>query len=158
MAVLKTLINNKYDEHVEQLEAGRNRQAELTETELVKSLTQELRWAMGAIAGDSAEQSAAITELESIYDTTITAPTSVVGTTPTSLNTRVGKKVALTAGNNTISFSSALNSADYALNFNCYTANGGMNQWTYDPDDDTAAGFTIHVASAGYITYTAIEA
>jgi hypothetical protein len=156
MATLSTLVNNKYDEHVTNLEDHRPRRAELTETDLLKSVTQQVRWLMGAVNGSATEMTAALAELEEIYDSTITSPTNLVGSTVTELNTRRGQEVALTAGNNTIAFSSAMDSADYTLTFICYTSEGGMIQWSYDPDDQTVNGFDIHVASAGFINYIAI--
>lgn len=157
MAVLKTLTNNKYEEHVGYLDGGRRRRAELTENEMVKSTYQVVRWLLGAVSDDQTEQNAAITELEEIFDTTITAPTNTIGSTVTELNTRRGKAVALTAGNNTVTFASPFDDTDYTLTFITYTASGGQVQWTHSDSDEDATGFDIWVAAACKINYQAIH-
>ena len=157
MAVLKTITNSKYDEHVGFLNNGRRRRAELTENDMVKYLAQYVRWLAGCIAGDQSEQTAALTELGTIFATTVTPPTNLVGATLTELNTRWNSAVALTAGSNTVTFASTFADTDYTLTFICYTANGGMVQWTYSDSDKSATGFDIFVASNCKIDYIAIH-
>ena len=122
---------------------------------MVKYLAQYVRWLAGAVSGSAVEQSAALAELEDIFDSTITPPDNLVGSTVTELNTRRGK-AAVTAGANTIAFSSAMSSADYTLTFNSYTISRWYDQWTYDESAKTVNGFDITVAANGYVEYIAI--
>ena len=155
MAVLSTLNVNKYAEHATNVSNKYRRAAEESENDLVKINHQLGQWLLGVISGDSTIQSAALTELGVIYDDTITPPTSVISSTPSTANTRIGVGVALSAGNNTVPFSSSIGSTLYSLTWNCYSASGGMVQWTQNPATRTATQFQIWVASAAKIDYQA---
>ena len=156
MAVLKTLAQSVYTTFTGYLTGGRKRLAELYENTMNKSDHQQLRWVYGCITGDTVEQAAALTELAEIHGTSITTPTNTIGSTVTELNTRRGKAVALTSGNNTVTFASTFSDANYTLTFIVYTASGGQVQWTHSDSDETASGFDIWVAAACKINYTAI--
>lgn len=156
MSVLTTLNTTKYSEYDTLLSTKRRRLAELSENDLVRISLQLNQYLLGVITGNSTISSAALTELEDLYDETIDPPSTVIGTTPSTTNTRIGVGVVLTSGTNNITFSSSMTSASYALTLNTYTASGGQIQYTQDPTTRTVNGFTIWVAAAGKLDYTAI--
>lgn len=157
MGSYTTLADAKYEEHVGYLENKRRRQAEVSENVLIKSLASGLRWAIGAISGSNAEMTAAMTELADIYEETVTAPTNLIAATSTETNTRKGTAVAVTAGNNTITFSSAFDDDGYVLIWTASTASGDQNAARQDPSTRATTGFDIYVAANGSIDYIAME-
>lgn len=156
MSTLSTLNTTKYSEYTDRLSNKRRRLSELSENDLVKILTQCVQLFYGEIYGDAAVSAAAKTELEVLYDATITIPTSQIGASVTESSTRRGTGVSLTAGDNTITFSSALPAATYSLTFITYTASGGQVMWTHDPADRTVNGFSINVVSNCKLDYIAL--
>jgi hypothetical protein len=156
MAVLSTLNSAKYTEHTTNLSNKRRRLAEVSEKDLVKINYNVMQWLLGAVSGNATIQTAALTELESIYDDTITPPDNLVTSTVTESTTRRGTGISLSAGDNTVTFSSAMPAATYSLTYNTYTASGGQVQWTQDPATRTVNGFEIWVASACKIDYIAL--
>lgn len=155
MAVLTTLNNTKYSEYDTRISSKRRRLAELSENDLVRINLQLSQWLLGVISGNSTISSAALTELESLYDEAITPPTSIISSPGTTANSRIGVGVTLTAGTNAITFASVFTSDDYALTLNTYTASGGQVQYTQDPTTRTVNGFTIWVAAACKLDYIA---
>ena len=155
MALIPTATNNLYDTYSNELVNGRRRRAENYENTEVRALAQMVRLHAAYIAGDQVEAAAAIAELEVIFGVTFTPPTNIISTSPTELNTRLGVEVSLTAGNNTITFSSAMPVDTYALMFNVYGATGGQVQWTQDPATRTVNGFEINVAANCKMDYYA---
>lgn len=155
MAVLTTLNNTKYSEYDTRISSKRRRLAELSENDLVRINLQLSQWILGVISGNSAISSAALTELESLYDEAITPPTSIISSPGTTANSRIGVSVTLTAGVNAVTFASVFSSDDYALTLNAYTASGGQVQYTQDPATRTVNGFTIWVAAACKLDYIA---
>jgi len=157
MAVLKTLFNNKYDEHVLNLSSGNRRAAELTENHLVKAVSALGYYVFGVITGDTAVQEEAHANLEDIFDEDITVPTFLIETTETDLSTRRGKGVSLAAGDNTVTFSSAFDGTNYSLTppF-CYTDTGNPVSATVDPSTRTSSGFTVHVPVSCKLDYYAV--
>jgi len=157
MAEVLSLLNTaKYSQYLTNLSSKYRRLAELDQADLTRIDHQMAQWLLGAISGDSALQAAALAELAVIYDEDLIPPSNVIGSTPTTLNTRVGIAVTLTAGSNAITFSSALSTASYSLLAYPYTASGGNVQYSIDPASRTINGFTIIVASAGKLDYSAI--
>jgi len=156
MSDLSTLNTAKSSEYDTRLATKRRRLVEISENELLQIVTQCVQLFYGEIYGNAAVATAAKAALEELYDDTITLPASQVGATPTELNTRRGKGVVLTAGLNTITFTSAISSADYTLIPWAYTATGGQIQISIDPALCTVNGFQIYSASAGRLNYFAI--
>ena len=158
MAEVLSLLNTaKYSQYLTNLSSKYRRLAELDQADLTRIDHQMAQWLLGAISGDSALQAAALAELAVIYDEDLIPPSSVIGSTPTALNTRVGIGVTLAAGSNTITFSSALSTTNYALSHPfAYTSNGGLIQFSVDPASRTVNGFTLVAASAGKLDYSAI--
>ena len=154
--VLTTLNTAKYSEYETRLASKRRRLAELSENDLVRINTQLCQWILGAISGDATVQSTALAELEEIYDDTITPPTSLIAASVTSLNSRRGRSVAIVAGSNAITFSSALPAATYSLTIRTFTSNGGQIQYSIDPTTLTVNGFTLVSASNGFLDYIAL--
>jgi 3-oxoacyl-ACP reductase-like protein len=154
--VLTTLNTAKYSEYETRIATKRRRLIELSEDDMVRINHQIVQWLLGAVSGDAIIQSAALAELEEIYDETITPPTSLIAASVTSLNSRRGRSVAIVAGSNAITFSSALPAATYSLTIRTFTSNGGMIQYSVDPTSLTVNGFTLVSASNGFLDYIAL--
>lgn len=158
MAVLYTTTKAKYDEHVTNLTTKRRRTTEKSENYIVKTALALTHLLYGACTDNASIQAAAKADLETIFGTTFTVPTFIFGTGTVEANQRRANRVAVTAGTNTITFSSDFDGTDYGLSFTVYTADGYPNDWRQDPDNRTASGFDIYVVANGFIDYVATYA
>jgi hypothetical protein len=157
MATLSVLNTNKLSEYTTDLSDKRRRRAELHENELVQINTYMSQWLLGAISGDQTLMNTSLAGLADLYDSTITPPTNNVGAIVTASNSRRGTAISLSAGTNTITFSSAMTTATYSLTVYPYTSLGGNIQYSIAPASRTVNGFTIITASAGSLDYIALE-
>jgi hypothetical protein len=69
---------------------------------------------------------------------------------------RKAKATAITAGANTITFSSAIAADTYTLVLRAYDADGNPIDVAVDSDSYTVNGFTLTAATAGRLDYAAI--
>jgi hypothetical protein len=158
MSTLSVLNTNKYSEYETRIASKRRRLIELSEDDMVRINHQMAQWLLGAVSGNAALMASALAELKELYDdSTIAAPTNLIGSTLTENNTQRGVAVSITAGSQTIPFSSAMSTTAYSLVLFAYTSTGGMIQISSDPTLRTVNGFQLTAASAGKLDFIALE-
>jgi uncharacterized membrane protein len=152
MATVHSTAYASYEEYLDALSSKIYRtvaQKAIIETKSAKLIA---LYCLGAMENSSANMTTALDALEELYETTLTAPTLIISGLESEAAS--AKAVAVTAGENTITFPISLSSADYALFITSYDANGDFLSYKFY--DKTTAGFTIEVADDGFIDYRAL--
>ena len=147
---LYTVAKTQYDDYLDKITNGHYRLSEIAENITIKGAALIALYALSAYEGNNARMASILTLLEDVYDETITAPTMSSGFASEAAQ---GYNVAVTAGDNTITFDLALSTANYALLIACYDSDG--NNMSYKRHTETTTGFKIYVAANGFVDYRA---
>lgn len=156
MASLQSVAGTHYTVFKDALANQRYRDVSLELNTMARGAIQIALYNSAAMANDSANMTAALTELEDIYQESIDAPALIISGLESEGATGYG--VAVTAGVvNTITFPLSLSSTNYALFVTPYDANGdpilGYKFYT-----KLVTGFSMEVSADGFIDYRAILA
>lgn len=147
---LYTVAKTQFDDYLDKLTDGNYRLSEVAQNITVRGALLTSLYAISALEGNDTRKASLLVLLNSLYGEDITAPTIVSG-----LASEVarGYTVAVTAGENTITFDLALSAATYTLVISCYDSDG--NNMSYKRYDEAMNGFKIYVAADGFIDYMA---
>ena len=147
---LYTVAKTQYEDYLDKLTDGNYRLSEIAENISVKGALLIALYALSYLEGEDARMAELLLLIEDVYDDDITTPTMSSGLASEAAQE---DSKAVTAGANTITFTLALSSADYALLLTCYDSDG--NNMSYKRYDKTATGFKIYVAADGFVDYRA---
>lgn len=152
MATLYSTAFAQYEDYRDKLAGSKYRVAEIAESTTVKGAALIALYCLSAMENNSANMTEVLSEMETLYDETLTAPSLIISGLET--EAAGAEDVAVTAGVNAITFPISLSSADYALLLTCIATDGNFN--SYKIANKTTSGFTLTVATNGTIDYRAI--
>lgn len=152
MATLYATAWAQYGDYKTKLSSKKYRTAELAETITVKGASLVAMYCLSAMENNSANMTATLAELETLYAEDITAPSLIISGLETEAAGAYGK--AVTAGVNVITFPITLSTTAYSLFVTSLTSDGNFN--SYKITAKLTTGFTITVAEDGTIDYRAI--
>jgi hypothetical protein len=147
---LYTVAKTQFDDYLDKLTNGNYRLSEVAQNITVRGALLTSLYAISALEGNEARKAALLVLIKSLYGEDITAPTIISGIASEAAQ---GYDVAVTAGENTITFDLALSVATYALVISCYDSDG--NNMSYKRYDEGTTGFKIYVAANGFVDYRA---
>lgn len=152
MTTLYSAAWAQYGDYKTKLGTKKYRVSELAETITVKGASLVAMYCLSAMENNSANMTATLAELETLYAEDITAPSLIISGLET--EAAGAYAVAVTAGVNTLTFPISLSTTAYSLFVTSLTSDGNFN--SYKITGKLTTGFTITVAENGTIDYRAI--